>query len=219
MNIAMTCYNRYSYLLRSIKSLFNTNFDEPTNVYLFDDNSEDNRVKKLLESLGHKDNLKLHITYNKKNIGCDPNMLLSIKTAFDNTDKNFVITTDSDAIYHPDWYTNLRDRTLEVQEKIAGVSTFNTPAHPTIADYNEHLVEKESLGGFALAISRELFSQIPLNQPSWDWTFTKIAQQQNLKMLCTKNSYADHIGVHGVHSTGEDEGDKAQNFLGEEGNV
>ena len=215
MNIAMTCYNRYSYLLRSIKSLFNCNFNEPTKLYLFDDNSEDPKVKKLLESLGSKDNLEVNLTFNKKNIGCDPNMLLSIKEAFDNTDDNFVITTDSDAIYNPEWYNNLKKRTLEVKEKIAGVSTFNTPAHPIIKEYNEHLVEKQSLGGFALAISRDLFDQIPSNQPSWDWTFTKIAQEQKLKMLCTKDSYADHIGVHGVHSTGQDEGDKAQNFLGE----
>tara|TARA_B100000287_G_scaffold412473_1_gene442987 strand:+ start:488 stop:1135 length:648 start_codon:yes stop_codon:yes gene_type:complete len=215
MNIAMTCYNRYSYLLRSIKSLFKSNFDEPTNLYLFDDNSEDPKVKKLLDSLGHKDNLKVNITYNKKNIGCDPNMLLSIKEAFKNTEDNFVITTDSDAIYNPEWYNNLKKRTLEVKESIAGVSTFNTPSHPIIKEYNQYLVEKQSLGGFALAISRDLFDQIPSNQPSWDWTFTKIAQQQKLKMLCTKDSYADHIGVHGVHSTGQDEGDKAQNFIGE----
>ena len=79
MNIAMTCYNRYSYLLRSIKSLFNSNFDEPTKLYLFDDNSEDPKVKKLLESLGSKDNLEVNLIFNKKNIGCDPNMLLKIQ--------------------------------------------------------------------------------------------------------------------------------------------
>ncbi len=215
MNVAMTCYNRYSYLLRSIKSLFNTNFNEPTNLFIFDDASEDVRIKKLLESLGRKENLNVNITYNKKNIGCDPNMLLSIKVAFDNTDDDYVITTDSDAIYNPEWYNNLKDRTLEIKENIAGVSTFNTPSHPTIKEYNEHLVEKESLGGFALAINRDLFKQISSNQPSWDWTFTKIAKEQNLKMLCTKDSYADHIGKYGVHSIQGDEGDEAQNFLGE----
>lgn len=215
MNIGMTCYNRYSYLLRSIKSLFNTNFDEPTDLFIFDDASEDVRIKKLLESLGHKENLNVNINYNKKNIGCDPNMLLSIKTAFDNTDDDYVITTDSDAIYNPEWYNNLKKRTLEIKEKVAGVSTFNTPSHPEIGKYNEYLVEKESLGGFALAINRDLFEQISLNQPSWDWTFTKIAQQQKLKMLCTKDSYAEHIGKYGVHSMQGDEGDEAQNFLGE----
>ena len=215
MNVAMTCYNRYSYLLRSIKSLFNTNFNEPTNLFIFDDASEDVRIKKLLESLGRKENLNVNITYNKKNIGCDPNMLLSIKVAFDNTDDDYVITTDSDAIYNPEWYNNLKDRTLEIKENIAGVSTFNTPSHPTIKEYNEHLVEKESLGGFALAINRDLFKQISSNQPSWDWTFTKIAKEQNLKMLCTKDSYADHIGKYGVHSIQGDEGDEGQNVLGE----
>ena len=215
MNVAMTCYNRYSYLLRSIKSLFNTNFNEPTNLFIFDDASEDVRIKKLLESLGRKENLNVNITYNKKNIGCDPNMLLSIKVAFDNTDDDYVITTDSDAIYNPEWYNNLKDRTLEIKENIAGVSTFNTPGHPTIKEYNEHLVEKEYLGEFALAINRDLFKQISSNQPSWDWTFTKIAKEQNLKMLCTKDSYADHIGKYGVHSIQGDEGDEAQNFLGE----
>ena len=114
MNVAMTCYNRYSYLLRSIKSLFNTNFNEPTNLFIFDDASEDVRIKKLLESLGRKENLNVNITYNKKNIGCDPNMLLSIKVAFDNTDDDYVITTDSDAIYNPEWYNNLKDRSLEI---------------------------------------------------------------------------------------------------------
>jgi len=215
MNIGMTTYNRYSYLLRSIKSLFSTTFNDPTNLFIFDDASEDARIKKLLESLGHKENLNVNIIYNKKNIGCDPNMLLSIKEAFKNTDDDYVITTDSDAIYNPEWYNNLKKRTLETQGKISGVSTFNTPSHPTIGDYNEHLVEKESLGGFALAIKREVFEQIPSNQRSWDWLFTELSRDQGYKMLCTKDSYAEHIGKYGVHSVQGDEGDEAQNFLGE----
>ena len=60
-----------------------------------------------------------------------------------------------------------------------------------------------------------MFEQIPSNHPSWDWKFTALSKEQGYKMLCTKDSYADHIGKYGVHSIKGNEGDEAQNFLGE----
>jgi len=49
----------------------------------------------------------------------------------------------------------------------------------------------------------------------WDWELVNLATLKGEKLLCSKESYVQHIGRFGVHSRGDGSWDRCDNFIGE----
>ena len=218
MNIVLPTYNRLDYLKRSLGSLLLTDIEEDC-LWAYDDASSERGVKDFL--LEHEcPKFKIH--FNERNLGCDHNVYQSIKKTFERTDDQFLTVTDPDAIYHPEWLSFIK-RKLADHNDIGLLSVFNTENHPERGVCEDaELCEKKSVGGLALAINRDIFEKVDPNvildrhsHFCWDWQCVTLCNKMGYKILCSKDSYVDHIGFVGVHSRREGQGDQAQNFLGE----
>ena len=210
MNLSLTTFNRVGYLTQSISSLLNTDFSTPTTLRIFDDHSEDPRVLEIFKSIPKIDNLEIEFYTNTRNLGCDLNVNQAIKKSFEFCEDKFVVVLDSDGLYNPNWLNFIKRKTEELKdEKIAAISIFDTPSHAVIGKYDDDLNEKGNVGGFAVALNREVYEKVDpeviLEGHStfcWDWQFIRRAEEMNYKRLCSKRSYAQHIGAYGVHSNG-----------------
>jgi|7_EtaG_2_1085326.scaffolds.fasta_scaffold60958_1 glycosyltransferase involved in cell wall biosynthesis len=219
MNLSLTTFNRLGYLTQSVSSLMNTSFTVPTTLRIFDDHSEDPMVLELFKSIPKIQNLEMEFYTNTRNLGCDLNVNQAIKKSFEFCDDKFVVVLDSDGLYNPNWLSFLNRKINELQdEKIAAISIFDTPSHEVIDKYDEDLNEKRNVGGFAVAINRDVYDKVDPNVIleghdtfCWDWQFIKRSEEMNYKRLCSKKSYAQHIGAYGVHSNGS-KFDFANNF-------
>jgi hypothetical protein len=66
------------------------------------------------------------------------------------------------------------------------------------------------VGGFCLVIREKVFEAMQ-SISGWDWRYCEAASRLGLPILCTRISYAEHIGDWGVNSR-PGELDKALHF-------
>ena len=218
MNIVLTTYNRYEYLEPSLRSLYSSIFSQEDSIWIYDDCSTDPKIKTLLTEHSRK-TPETHLHFNEQNLGCDLNVYHSIKRTFEKTNEDFIVVTDSDAIYNDQWLSFLKSQLL-MYPRVGMLSVFNSPkAHAVKYEINERLVKKDSVNGLGVALNRKVFENI---DPTvilsghrcfcWDWQFITLCNNMGYDILCSKNSYIEHIGKFGVHSKGRI--DLAENFLG-----
>lgn len=209
--LCLTTYNRYEILKQSLDSLNKTNF--PENCYLFikDDCSTDERVINLLNT--YKFNVKRSMTFNPENLGCDLNVLSCMEQGF-TQETDYVFVLDSDAYYHPEWL-NKNIELLEKENNIGMAGTFNMEKHEVLEDKGDYVIKK-SIGGFSVAVHRKIFENIP-KEIEWDWKATRICKELGYKILATKESYSEHLGIIGTHASVENNklGGRTSNFVGD----
>jgi len=225
MNIVLTTYNRHSYLNRSLDSLLKCDF-ENDKLWIYDDKSAPTtKVPNLLKSIEPPVGLEIKTELSKIHLGCDLRVFNSVRETLEQTNDEFIFLLDSDGIYNPSWVPFVKDKIDELFRTsaypIAALSIYNSDNHLIVEDYDKDLLEKNSMGGFALALNREVFHKInpsvvlpQHNSFSWDWQFVKIANNMGYKLLCSRQSYAQHIGVVGAHSN-PSAFDQTSNFIGE----
>jgi len=209
--IAMTCYERFSYLKKTLASLMESDLSLCKKIYLIDDCSRDPRVRKLLKTL--PDIFQVH--FNEKNLGVDFNMLKSYKIAFgENPNHTSIVSIDSDCIYKKEWLNEI-DKAANAFDDWGLVSTFNTNVHKTIAQTGNYLIKKTA-GGFSALMRKNLLTEvlddrekiangafeIKSGDTSWDLIYNKKVKDNGLKIVVTKTSFTDHIGKFGSHANG-----------------
>lgn len=215
MWLAMTTFDRFDIFQESIISLLKCLFPEGTRLFIADDCSSDSRVKQLLYSISRtkRDNLIVDVMFRSKNTGCDPNMVDTIKTVFLKSGEQFVVTLDSDAIYNPQWLFKMIEARDSVKDKIGMLSVYDSNFHVIDKPYNDLLNRKKDVGGFACMLNRDIFLSPDLRVFAWDWWYVDQCKKRDYAILCTKVSYAQHIGKHGTHLDGTDKWDQAPNFV------
>lgn len=213
MYYALTTYNRLNILTLSLESLVQCEFPPDSHLIVSDDCSSPD-VQKFIKDTFSKPikNLDVKLIFNKINVGCDRNMVRVIRECFLKSNDKFVISIDSDAIYNPRWIHKLLSAKEQIKENIGMLGVFNTTNHSVVGDYNEDILIKESLGGFAVLLNKDVFLHPSLNFQSWDWSYVMLCGRLKYRIFCTKKSYAEHIGVIGTHSE-HGGGDQATNFI------
>jgi glycosyltransferase involved in cell wall biosynthesis len=213
MYFALTTYNRKEVLEKSLESLIKTDFPENSNLIISDDKSSPDVIDYISSMFKNPiKNLSIKLIFNNINVGCDRNMIRVIRDCFFESNDQFVITIDSDAIYNPKWIYKLLEAKESIKGPIGMLGVFNTSSHGPGEFYNDYVVKKKSMGGFVVMLNKDLFFSKSLNTLSWDWSYVDICKNSSYGIFCTKNSYADHIGHIGVHSNGSNI-DRASNFI------
>ena len=232
MNIALPTYNRLEYLRTSVKSLLSSDLNSDDCIWVYDDASSEPGVK---EFLLENECSQFRLSFNKSNLGCDHNVYESMRRTFEQTEDKFIVVTDPDAIYNPGWINFIKRKLKEHEpsvNKIGMLSVFNTENHlekekddltNQFEVYEDlTLCEKKSAGGLGLAINKDIFEKVDpnviLNHHThfcWDWQCVLLCKQMKYKILCSKDSYVEHIGLFGRHSPNGIYSDTAKNFLGE----
>lgn len=219
LDIAMTTYNRSEVLKTSLRSLARTKTDGVHNLYIFDDCSTDPQVESMLEQFSREARGKFSISIikNKSNLGCDLNMCQAINHAFRESNKQFVITIDSDVVYNCNWISVMESSYSETisNPQIAAISLYDSRSHCVTGTYNEFFNIKSSIGGLCALLNRDVFQSMKTAQ-SWDWEFVRITRERNMLLLCSKNSFIQHIGNFGEHSPNGVMYDFSTTFIGED---
>lgn len=228
MIVSMTTYNRYEYLEKSLASLMKTNWPQGSELVINDDASDDPRVHKLLKSLKPTNGLKhIHFRIRDKNVGVTYNCTDGIKYCIKEikSKDQFVLLTNSDALYHPDWITMiLHTHQLLLLEKlnIGAITAFNMEhlrrypfSHRVIGRTKTGVKIKESVGGLGVLINKFIFTQIEDYKDQWDCEYVKKSYEHGFGLYCTPYSFVQHIGKKGLHTPEHGEFDEAKDFVGE----
>lgn len=218
--LAMTCYERFSYLKRTIESLLESDLSLCKKVYLVDDCSRDPRIKKYLSNLPEI----FEVHYNEKNLGVDYNMLKSYKIAFEaNPEYSDIVSIDSDCLYKEEWLLEI-DKASTMFDDWGLITTFNTNVHQVVEKTGDYLIKK-SAGGFSALMRKSLLEEVledkdriangafelKSGDTSWDLIYNNKVHKNGMKIICTKTSFTDHIGKFGSHANGINF-DQAENF-------
>lgn len=217
--IAITTYNREDIWERSVKSLAKTEFLPHTKIRIFDDASNSSKNINLAEKyLSGQD---LVILRNTNTVGSKENYRRVISSFSGSTAVDVIINLDSDAIYSPLWQKEL-DKLMKIFNYSVLANVFFVRHHignPSnkLVDYGDYY-ERDSLNGLGLSFPGYIAQDFQImNYPGHmdSYISFSLSKKYNLRSVCTKKSYIEHIGDYGVHSR-SGYTDKATDFVGEE---
>ncbi|MFY7964660.1 MAG: hypothetical protein ACOVO1_07170 [Chitinophagaceae bacterium] len=220
-------YNRVQLATESIMKLV---MQKPSNsiVDVIDDCSKESlfELEYLLNEPLSNHFPKNQLRQNKVRLGVELNNINRLNDSiYDN--QEFVYLTDNDVCYSRLFYIQLEKlKNLMIEDKSIFASTlFNYnivgSCHPEIGNYNEDYVLKNSFGGVSMLIRVEDFKKAMEYYQSpnyryvkgWDWAVCHYGiSVENKKLVATKNSYVQHVGIEGENSTKE-RYDYANNFI------
>jgi glycosyltransferase involved in cell wall biosynthesis len=228
MIISMTTYNRYEYLEKSLASLMKTNWPSNTELVINDDASDDPKVIKLLEGLKPERGLsKIHLRIRDKNVGVTKNCTDGIKYCFSELakDDQFILLTNSDALYNPDWITMIlyTHKLLLLEElNVGAITAFNMEyekkypyGHRVIGRTKGGARIKESVGGLGVMINRYIFENMTTYENGWDCRYTDKCWEHGFGIYATPFSFVQHIGEEGLHTLPDGRFDNAKDWVGE----
>lgn len=125
---------------------------------------------------------------------------------FAKSDNDYLFIADSDLVFNKDILVHIEKiiDELEKNGKMVIFSLFNAHTHETIKEFNEDLVVKKEIGAAGTVISKKAvfeFKDKEYNgKISIDNFFSNILREKGNEILCTKNSYVQHIGIVGQNS-------------------
>ena len=129
---------------------------------------------------------------------------------FCKSQENYLFNADSDLLFNSN-VIDIIEENIRATEKINSkiiFSVFNTPNHKIIKKIDENLYQKESIGAAGVVLSKQVVKtfvetipkQYSYKIPSIDYFFCSKLKQDDYKILCTQNSYVQHIGLIGQNS-------------------
>lgn len=199
--IGICTYNRKKLIEYTSRSLGEIEGIQNTCVRIFDDCSTEYDKQYLKEKYPMVDK----ITINKENLGADYNTQKMFKD-FANSDNEYLFIADSDLVFNTDILKQIDDEIKELKEKNETVifSLFNAHRHKAIGEYSERFEIKKDIGSAGTVISKEAVKKF-INKEysgkvSFDNFYCKCLTKEGAKILCSKNSYVQHIGITGQNS-------------------
>ena len=193
LTVGIATYNRKSMLENMAKSLYLSDLSAfKVNIRLYDDcSTEFNRdfLEKTFPDAAS-------IIVNETNLKADYNTF-NMYRDFIKSGDDYFFNADSDLLFNKDWLNFIKENF----NKTDGVlSVFNTTRHhPVIEDCGD-LVCKEHIGAAGTFFSRERVKQIVENlseqaTDSVDWGFFEYFMNNKVRIMCSKRSFVQHIGL------------------------
>lgn len=199
-----TC-NRKQIIEYTAKSLSEVKGIEKAKIVIYDDCSDEYDIDflKKMYPMAYK------IVRNEKRLGADYNTEQMYRD-FCKSQENYLFNADSDLLFNSN-VIDIIEENIRATEKINSkiiFSVFNTPNHKIIKKIDENLYQKESIGAAGVVLSKQVVKtfvetipkQYSYKIPSIDYFFCSKLKQDDYKILCTPNSYVQHIGLIGQNS-------------------
>lgn len=200
--VGICTYNRKDLIEYTSRSLGEIDGIQNTCVRIFDDCSMEYDKQYLKQKYPMADK----ITINKQNLGADYNTQKMCKD-FADSDNEYLFIADSDLVFNTDILEQIKNGIKELEEKNETVifSLFNAHTHKAIGDYSERFEIKKDIGSAGTVISKEAVKKF-INKEysnkkiSFDNFYCNMLTKEEAKILCSKNSYVQHIGIIGQNS-------------------
>lgn len=204
--LVIPTYERADYLTMTLQSVMRA-IDKNVSVVLVDDGSRVPEIASVCASFA-KEALRNRgaevAFFTGQHVGVAGNMLRGIEHALTLpsvvphlSEKQRIITLDSDFIVRPDFFTKIR-ALMDTQGGDHTIITgFNAIAHPIIEQHFGFAV-KRSIGGGNQAYNLKFYYQYvkpALVNSMWDWTVCNQLKKNGGRMLCITPSVCQHIGT------------------------
>ncbi len=112
---------------------------------------------------------------------------------------------DSDTVVRPHWLEQLRASYPVLCKRYGSLllSGFNALEHPAVRNERDHCL-KHRVGGCNLYFSRAIYEDWLRSSLAehWDWRVVDQAQERKITIACLRPSVVQHIGQHGIWSSG-----------------
>lgn len=203
--IGICTYNRKQIIEYTAKSLSEVKGIEKAKIIIYDDCSDEYDIEflKKIYPMASK------IVRNEKRLGADYNTEQMYRD-FCKSQENYLFNADSDLLFNSN-VIDIIEENIRATEKINSkiiFSVFNTPNHKIIKKIDENLYQKESIGAAGAVLSKQAVKtfietipkQYSCKITSIDHFFCSKLKQDDYKILCTQNSYVQHIGLIGQNS-------------------
>lgn len=198
VTIGVATYNRKNLLEMMAKSLYMSDLTSfETHIRIYDDCSTDfneDYLKNLFPGA-------VTVVRNKKNLKADLNTY-NMYCDFLNSEDEFFFNADSDLIFNKNWLNFLKENMAQTDGVL---SIFNAAVnHPEIKENAGSipggLIQKEHIGAAGTFFSRKRMEEIVENmnaeeRKEIDWNFSKMFRRNGVRILCSEESYVQHIGL------------------------
>lgn len=200
ITIGIATFNRPALLKAMRDSLYASSRVEDCNIRVYDDCSTefDNEY---LREVFHS---AADIVRRENNLKSDAN-LRQMYVDFLNTGDEIFIEADSDLIFDPGWLLFVN----EIFEHTDGiVSLYNSVLHESVREtlvQNHPFEEKMHMGSAGVVFHRRILEEIVNEFPdpySYDCRWSRYLRKKNVRLLVSKRSYVQHIGLHGQNCDG-----------------
>ena len=202
--ISITTYNRPEYLSQFLETFRNTNFLEGTVVRILDDDSSNKETLEMLNNFKiDNPNVELHIEHNLYNIGPIYNYTKNI-IKFENDDVDYIINLDSDSVHNPEWLNKINEINNHFGPKVLSSVFWCNHGYPRteVKIEEEKYLYTRSLNGICLCFPKFFVKEFvnKKNDRSFDgFTSYDLRHKYKLNTVTTKQSYVEHIGLHGIN--------------------
>ena len=188
-------YNRKNIVSKSAASLAKVRGIENVTIKVYDDCSTEYN-EDYLKAIFPKGT---EIIRRISNGGADINTSEMYEDFLKGNDE-WLFNADSDLIYRSD----IIDAIQEYKDKSKGFMTlFNCINHHTIGE-SDYFYEKDSVGAAGCLLRRDvvelILKHIRYRVTGFDVGFSKLLRNKGYKLLATKQSFVQHIGVSGFNS-------------------
>ena len=200
ITIGITTYNRLHYLKKMSQSLHASHNLATCNIRVYDDCS----VELGIEDLQNLFPDAKEIVVRPENLGPCENMR-QMYIDFLNTGDDLLVAADSDLIFHPDWISFVL-RYFPYTDGI--LSLYNSVLHKAKKEVRierTKFLQKMHLGSAGVVMHRDIVQEIVDNIPQtkgYDWMWSSYFKKTGKKLLVSKISYIQHIGVQGYNCDG-----------------
>jgi hypothetical protein len=180
-------------------------------------------LRSLVSNPSDSVNIQRRLTINERNLGLEINHICKLND--DIYDKQeFVYLADNDVAYSLSFDRELQKlkQLMHNDPSIFASTLFNVhnPWHLETEAFGDDHVCKTSFGGVSILIRAEDFrdamdfylSPEYLGIKGWDWAICHFAKLRNKKMVASKMSFVQHIGLYG-QNTSPTHVDIADNFV------
>jgi glycosyltransferase involved in cell wall biosynthesis len=232
IGIAITVFNRPEYLRRTLESIDATDFTAGCTLYMYNDGSTDKEAVSVFNewyphvdcrsirrycwesSMSVKTKRARTIKFTSRS---NKGMFSGLEYCWDKAIKDgctILSNLDSDVEVRPHWLSE-EIKLLEMfpEDIITGFNTTSGGRHPIIEEYKEYRIKK-SIGGINKMFTDKTYLKVV--KPSlksgfrWDWSVCEKAAASGVKLICTKPSVVQHIGV--SSTVGHEDADIALDF-------
>jgi len=203
----IACYNRERLYYKTLESLKESALD--AEILIFDDASS---------SIDHKITLKIlptaKVFVNKANSGrADFAMRILMSLYLEQTKADYLLFLDSDLQISRSLGNEL-DSFLKDHRHAGVFSLFNTPSHAGI-ELDERWMLKKTVGAAGSVLARSWVEQILAHVPPstrFDWDWCEFIGKEGKQILCTRDSYVQHLGFSTGQNSSRQLGDYGLNF-------
>lgn len=195
--IAIPTFNRIRHVVACLKCLREAWGLDQYRIFIRDDASSEFGVAEIGRLIPEATS----IVRNATNLGPDRNQLLLFQDCIDAGARR-ILVLDSDMLVSPS-ILDFMEQAFERTDGFLGL--YNSALHRKRSDLDAELVEKWSVGGTATLWQSALLRRVldryerrPID--TWDWTANAELAEAGTRIIVSRRSYAQHLGIIGTNN-------------------